>query len=134
MVLASVLASRDLRHCPMHGPHALASTVDSILWRESIWPSRSMVARTCSDPGVTMKGTADFKPRAAACSATSAARLMSSYEELVHDPMSADDISSMNSFEESATSAANSEIGRARSGECGPTTCGSRVVRSILTT
>ena len=42
----------------MQGPQALASTVASMAWREAIWPSRSMVARTCSEPGVTMRGVA----------------------------------------------------------------------------
>ena len=65
-------------HCPMHGPQALASTVASMSVSDCIWPSRSMVALTCSEPGVTMKGTAAFRPLAFACSATSAERLMSS--------------------------------------------------------
>ncbi len=45
---------------------------------ERICPPRSIVARICSEPGVTMSGTTAFAPRAFACSATSAARLMSS--------------------------------------------------------
>ena len=87
---------------------------------EDICPSRSMVARTCSEPGVTMNGTAVATPRAFACSATSAARLMSSYDEFVQLPMSAAEMSSTNSLLPSETSAASCEIGRARSGECGP--------------
>ena len=40
------------RHWPMHGPQALASTVPPIVLRATaIWPSRSIVARTCSEPG-----------------------------------------------------------------------------------
>src|SRR6185295_1559760 len=127
MVFGLAAADWDLRHCPMHGPQAFASTLPLISFRDFIWPSRSMVARTCSEPGVTMNETADFTPCAFACSATSAARLMSSYEELVQLPMSAAEILSMKPFLESATSALSLEIGRARSGECGPTRCGSRV-------
>ena len=47
----------------------------------------------------------------------SAALLMSSYEEFVQLPMSAEDISSTNSLAGSATSAAIWEIGLALSGE-----------------
>jgi hypothetical protein len=37
-----------------------------------------MVARICSEPGVTISGMADLTPRVLACAAISAARLMSS--------------------------------------------------------
>jgi hypothetical protein len=78
MVFGLVASSWERRHWPMHGPQALASTVPPISLSEAICPSRSMVARTCSEPGVTMNGTAVCTPCARACSATSAARLMSS--------------------------------------------------------
>ena len=39
-------------HCPMHGPQALASTVPPMASRSASRPSRSIVARTCSEPGV----------------------------------------------------------------------------------
>ena len=78
MVFGWALASCERRHWPMHGPQAFARTVAWMSSREDSCPSRSMVARTCSEPGVTMKGTAVATPRALACSATSAARLMSS--------------------------------------------------------
>ena len=68
----------ERRHWPMQGPQAFASTVPLMSLSDCIWPSRSMVARTCSEPGVTRKGTAALTPCACACSATSAARLMSS--------------------------------------------------------
>ena len=71
-------ASLDRRHWPMQGPQALASTTPLMSFSDCIWPSRSIVARTCSEPGVTRNGTAAFKPCTFACSATSAARLMSS--------------------------------------------------------
>ena len=67
-----------LRHWPIQGPQAFARTVAFILCRESIWPSRSIVALTFSEPGVTMKGISNCIPCAFIWSATSAARLMSS--------------------------------------------------------
>ena len=78
MVLGAPVALSARRHWPMHGPQALANTTASMSLRDCICPSLSMVARTCSEPGVTMKGTANFMPWALACSATSAERLMSS--------------------------------------------------------
>jgi len=44
----------------------------------SIRPSRSMVARICSEPGEMAKGTLALMPAASACLATLAARCMSS--------------------------------------------------------
>ncbi len=44
-------------HWPMQGPQALASTVPPTLLKMSMRPSRSMVARICSLPGVMVKGT-----------------------------------------------------------------------------
>jgi hypothetical protein len=44
-------------HWPMQGPHALASTVPPTFSNTSIRPSRSMVARICSLPGVIVNGT-----------------------------------------------------------------------------
>ena len=43
-------------HWPMHGPQAFASTVAPIASRSASSPSRSMVARTCSEPGVIISG------------------------------------------------------------------------------
>ena len=80
-------------HWPMHGPHALASTVAPIASRSASRPSRSIVARTCSEPGVIMSGVFTRSPRAAAWRATCAARPMSSYDEFVHEPTSAAEIS-----------------------------------------
>ena len=78
MVLGWPTDSPARRHWPMQGPQALASTVALMSFSDCICPSRSMVARTCSDPGVTINGTAACSPRALACSATSAERLISS--------------------------------------------------------
>src|SRR5206468_4612139 len=78
IVFGTSEASLDRRHWPMHGPQALARTTPLMSLSDCICPSRSMVARTCSEPGVTRNGTAVFRPCAFACSATSAARLMSS--------------------------------------------------------
>ncbi len=78
MLLGTLATSWARRHWPMQGPQAFASTVPPMAWSEAICPSRSMVARTCSEPGVTRNGTAAFTRCARACSATSAERLMSS--------------------------------------------------------
>ena len=79
----------------MHGPHALASTVAPIASRSASRPSRSIVARTCSEPGVISSGVFDPQaPAPTAWRAIDAARPMSSYDELVHEPTSADEISS----------------------------------------
>ncbi len=74
-------------HWPMQGPQALARTVPPTLEKISRRPSRSMVARICSEPGVMVKGTLALMPAAKACLATDAARCMSSYELLVQDPI-----------------------------------------------
>lgn len=50
-------------------------------------PSRSIVARTCSDPGVTLNGVEDLIPCAMASLAMLAQRAISSYEELVQLPI-----------------------------------------------
>src|SRR5437764_14337274 len=84
--LDSPATMSDRAHCPMQGPQALAKTVAPIASRSARRPSRSMVARTCSDPGVTRSGVRARSPWAAAWRATLAARVMSSYDELVHDP------------------------------------------------
>src|SRR5262249_28902115 len=78
MVLGIPTISLALRHWPMQGPQAFARTTPFMSLRDCIWQSRSMVARTCSDPGVTRNGPAALMPCDFACSATSAARLMSS--------------------------------------------------------
>lgn len=44
-------------HWPMQGPQALASTVPPTFSKISIKPSRSIVARICSLPGVMVNGT-----------------------------------------------------------------------------
>ena len=78
----------------MHGPHALASTVAPIASRSASRPSRSIVARTCSEPGVMSSGVLTRRPAAFAWRATCAARPMSSYDEFVHEPTSAYEMSS----------------------------------------
>ncbi len=104
----------------MHGPQALASTVAPTASRSPSRPSRSTVARTESDPGVTRRGVRTFSPRAVAWRATLAARLMSSYDELVHEPTKACESTSGHPC--SLASAPRAETGRARSGVWGPTT------------
>ena len=85
-----------------------------------------------SEPGVTRNGVLALTPALSACIAMWAARFMSSYEELVQEPMSAWRMpAGQPSF---FTSAASFEMGRARSGECGPTMWGSSSERLISTT
>lgn len=53
--LASPLATSVRFHCPMQGPHALASTVPPTFKNTSVRPSRSMVARICSLPVLVVR-------------------------------------------------------------------------------
>jgi hypothetical protein len=52
----------DRAHWPMHGPQALASTVAPAASKVSSRPSRSIVARTCSEPGVIISSVFTFRP------------------------------------------------------------------------
>ena len=67
-----------LSHCPMQGPQALASTVAPKASKSARRPSRSIVARICSDPGVTKSFDFAVSPWEAASRAMLAARVMSS--------------------------------------------------------
>src|SRR3954471_21578127 len=102
----------------MHGPQALASTVAPMASRSCRRPSRSIVALTRSEPGVTSKGVFTCIPARAAWRAIDAVREMSSYDELVHDPISAELIFDGHPF--SWAWAPTSDTLWARSGECGP--------------
>ena len=98
IVFGSPVIDAGRLHWPMHGPQALASTVAPIASRSASSPSRSIVARICSEPGVISSSVFAVSPLAAAWRAIEAARVMSSYEELVHDPTSAADTSSGQPF------------------------------------
>ena len=78
MVLRCPFLISSRRHCPMHGPQAFARTVAPTDSRAAICRSRLMVSKIWLLPGVTRSGTAIFAPCSLACSATSAAREMSS--------------------------------------------------------
>ena len=65
-------------HWPMQGPHALASTVAPAVSKTLVKPSRAMVARTVSEPGVTLYGILNLRPALAACCTSEAERAMSS--------------------------------------------------------
>src|SRR5919202_4206534 len=114
IVFGSPFFSSGLLHWPIQGPHAFARTVAPIDFMDSTCPSRSIVALTISEPGVTRRGTFIFAPFDLACSAMLAARDISSYEEFVHDPISATEIASI--YELFFTSFAICDIGLARSG------------------
>lgn len=60
--LDSPLATSVLSHCPIQGPQALARTDPPTFSKASITPSRWMVARTCSDPGVMVKSDLVLSP------------------------------------------------------------------------
>ena len=84
-------------------------------------PSRSIVARTCSEPGVTSSGTRRSAPCALACSRDvgGAAHVLVRGVRAAADQRRRDAVDGSRSSR-SATSAASCESGRARSGECGP--------------
>ena len=81
------LATSWRSHWPMHGPQALARTVPPAFSKMPSWPSRAMVARTCSEPGVTVNLALKSRPWSSASWVIEADRLMSSYDELVQEPM-----------------------------------------------
>ena len=62
MVFSSEVTDSGRDHWPMHGPQALASTVAPAASKTSSSPSRSMVARTCSEPGVISSGVFTVRP------------------------------------------------------------------------
>lgn len=57
MIRACWLPSKRELTCPMHGPHAFASTMAPTSSSAEVNPSRSIVARICSEPGVHRNGT-----------------------------------------------------------------------------
>ncbi len=118
-------------HWPMQGPQALASTVPPIRWKVSSRLSRRIVWKIRSEPGAIRNGTRARRPAARPWRAMWAARCMSSYEEFVQEPISALVMASGQPC--SRASAASREMDRPRSGECGPTTCGSSASRLIST-
>ena len=103
----------------MQGPHAFARTVAPIDSKSFKYPSRSIVALVCSEPGVTINGTFALRPYFAASLAIKAALPMSSYDEFVQDPINALEI--FTGYSLSFASFFNPEIGLAKSGVCGPT-------------
>ncbi|KAH3662866.1 hypothetical protein OGATHE_004442 [Ogataea polymorpha] len=129
ITLVSFGAASPLSHWPIQGPHALASTIAPFSSNVLIKPSLSIVARICSDPGVTKKGILGFKPTLAACLMIEAARDMSWYDEFVHEPIKPAVMVSGHSF--SLVVSLSLEIGVDKSGVNGPFTLGSSVLRSI---
>src|SRR5258708_3874398 len=57
VIRACWLQSKRELTCPMHGPHAFASTAAPTPSSAEVNPSLSMVARICSEPGVHRNGT-----------------------------------------------------------------------------
>ena len=98
----------------MHGPHAFANTSPPIFLNNSRKPSRSAINLICSEPGLIVNSdfATSFLDRASLT--TEAAREISSYDELVHDPMSPTSTSIGHLF--FTASSFILEIGVARSG------------------
>ena len=113
----------------MQGPQAFASTTAPTASKSAKRPSRVIVARTCSDPGVIKSLHFAFRPWFAASLAIDAALVISSYEEFVQLPINAALISSGQSF--SFASFPSSCTSRAKSGVCGPFMCGRSWSKSI---
>ncbi|MNL02162.1 hypothetical protein D3C87_1226610 [compost metagenome] len=65
-------------HWPMQGPQALAKIFAPMASRLSRRPSRRAVSKIWAEPGLIIKGTAALAPCLRACSATAAAREISS--------------------------------------------------------
>ena len=126
------------RHWPMHGPAGVRQCTDAPIPSSAcICPSRSIVARICSDPGVTSSRAAVEQPvplhlRRRDIGGRAAHVLVGGVGAATD--VSAVDIVSTDPLAGSAISAARREIGRARSGLCGPTTCGSSIDRSSAIT
>ena len=119
----SFFSAPTLSHIPIHGPQALVKIVAFKSVKVLINPSRSAVYLTCSDPGLIPNSAFVANPFAIACCAIDAARLKSSYDEFVHEP-----IKPHSTFNGQLFFAASSfifEIGVARSGVNGPFKCGS---------
>ena len=87
IVFLSSFSAPSLSHIPIQGPQAFAKTVAPILSKVSINPSRSIVYLTNSEPGVIVKCDLVFKFFSDTCFAKDAAREISSYEELVQEPI-----------------------------------------------
>ncbi len=127
--LASPFLTSRRSHWPMQGPQALARTIPPNSSNVSSWPSLAMVARICSEPGVTVKVDWAFRPWSSASRAMEAARDMSSYDELVQDPIRPTLSSSGQPLV--LTASLNLEMGVARSGVKGPLMWGSSSERLI---
>ena len=91
-----------------------------------------MVKRTISEPGVIVYSLFAFRPLAMASSAIEAARDISSYDELVQEPISATSTASGHPF--ALATSAILLIGVAKSGVNGPFTYGSSSSRFISIT
>src|SRR5437868_14504068 len=106
----------------MQGPHAFANTTPPTFSNSFINPSRSIVNRTNSLPGVIVNSDCAFSPLPTASLTIEALRLISSYEEFVQLPIRATSNFSGQPF--AFTASAIFETGVARSGVKGPFTYG----------
>ena len=87
MVFFSCLSAPSRAHCPIQGPQALAKTLPPISSKVFKKPSLSTVNLTCSEPGVMVYSALTSRFLSLACLATEAALAISSYDELVQEPI-----------------------------------------------
>eukprot|EP01084_Bolivina_argentea_P174099 301569_1 len=71
----------------MHGPHEFDNIIPPTDSNISCLPSISIVALTCSLSGDTKNGHANSNPACFACKTNDAHRVISSYDEFVHEPI-----------------------------------------------
>ena len=74
-------------HCPIQGPQAFAIMVAPTSSNSVNIPSRSAVKRTCSEPGLIINWALTDTPFDFASFTIEAALDISSYEELVQEPI-----------------------------------------------
>ena len=67
MVFSSFLSAPARSQRPMQGPQAFVMTVAPNFSNRAISPSRSAVARTCSEPGLISSGHLGESPLSSAC-------------------------------------------------------------------
>ena len=116
----------------MQGPQAFEKISAPSCSKVSIKPSLSIVCLTCSDPGVIVNRAFVLNPLFTAWLAIETDLEISSYEELVQDPIKPTCIL-VGQFSFSASSFIL-DIGVALSGVKGPLRCGSSLFRSISNT
>src|SRR5690606_4095721 len=123
IVFFSCLSAPSLSHCPIQGPQALVNTFVPNFSKVSMMPSLSMVYLICSDPGLIPNSAFGVIFLSNACCTIDTARDISSYDELVQEPLNPHSTFIGQPF--SAASVFILETGVPLSGVNGPLICGS---------